>query len=176
MEPYVERIIAETGVIAEARERRAYERRLLARRQDIKNYYKDYDAPILPNLQVFRNLPILHALQRKSAAENIQEDLQSDAITTSVRDELGQWIRRAKDDVMELFGFGRRKGFEEYRPQASKTHPLERVTALFQCKECKRVGGSYGRMGVLDFKGLCLHECIQPGRSIADRTKWSACE
>jgi len=47
-------------------------------RDDIKNYYKDYDAPILLNSQVFRTLPILHALQRRDAAESLQEDLQSD--------------------------------------------------------------------------------------------------
>jgi hypothetical protein len=176
MGPYEERIIEETGVIAEARERRAYDRRLSARREDIRKYYKDYDAPILPNLDVFRRLPILHALQRRDAAKSLQEDLQSATIATSVHDQLEQWVKRAKDDVMKLFGYGKGKGLKEYRPQASKVHPLERATALFRCKGCNRVGSSSGRMAVLDFKGLCLHQCIQPARSKADRTKWSACE
>ena len=176
MEPYVERIIEETGVIAKGRERRAQEQRLAARRQDIEKYYKDYRAPNLPNLQVFRSLPILYALQRKNAAGSIEADLQSDVITTSVRDQLDQWVKRTRDDAMNLLGYGRAKGLKEYHAQVSKVHPLERATALFQCKECKKAGGSYGRMGVLDFKGLCLHECIQPERSKADKTKWSACE
>ena len=176
MGPYEERIIEETGVIAGARERRAFERRLSARRADIENYYKKYDAPIRPNLEVFRRLPILHALQQKDTAESLKGDLQSHTITTIVRDQLDQWVKRAKDDVMKLFGYGRGKELKEYRPQVSKVHPLERATALFQCKECNRVGGSSGRMAVLDFNGLCLHQCLQPARSKADRTKWSACE
>jgi hypothetical protein len=176
MEPYAELIIDETGVIAQGRERREHEQRLAARRRDIENYYKNYKAPILPNLQTFRGLPILYALQRRDAAASIQGDLQSDAIAAIVRDQLEQWVKRAKDDMMKLLGYGRGKGLKDYRPLASKMHPLERATALFQCKECKRVTGSYGRMGVLDFKGLCLHECIQPDKSKADTTKWSGCE
>ena len=176
MEPYVERIIEETDVITERYERRAQERRLSTRRQDIKNYWKDHAAPVLPNLTVFRNLPILHALQRKDGAESIQEDLQSEAITTSVHDQLEQWLKRARDDLMKLLGYGKGEGLKHHRPQVSKLHPLERATALFQCKECKRVDSRYGRMAALDFKGLCLHECIQPAKSKADRTKWSTCE
>ena len=89
---------------------------------------------------------------------------------------LEQWVKRTKDDLMKLLRYGKGKGFKEYRPLLSKVHPLERATTLFQCKECKRVNSICGRMAALDLKGLCLHECIQPARSRADRTKWSTCE
>src|SRR5258708_27988083 len=135
MKPYIERIIEETEVITERHEHRAQLRRLAARRQDIKKYYKDYDAPILPNLQVFRDLPILYALQRKDGAESLRGDLESDAVITSVRDQLEQWVKRTKDDLMKLLRYGKGKGFKEYRPLLSKVHPLERATTLFQCKE-----------------------------------------
>jgi len=75
---------------------------------------------------------------------------------------------------MKLFGYGKGKGLKEYRPQVNKVHPLERATALVQCKERDRLGRSHGRMGVLDVKDISVFSLRS--RKRIGPNKWSTCE
>lgn len=58
-------------------------------------------------------------------------------------------------------------------PQPSKLNPEFRVTALFTCKKCKTLEAKYKRSRVLDFRGLCAHQCTMKDRSKNDVPKWS---
>lgn len=62
-----------------------------------------------------------------------------------------------------------------WKCQEGKLDPEERPTALFTCKICRRVETRCQKMGVLDFKALCRHECVEKDKSSRNKTPWDIC-
>ncbi|KIM22131.1 hypothetical protein M408DRAFT_28941 [Serendipita vermifera MAFF 305830] len=54
-----------------------------------------------------------------------------------------------------------------------KLDPEMRVTSWFMCTRCTHMDPRYKRMRVLDFRGLCSHECSQKDWGRANSKKWS---
>lgn len=60
-----------------------------------------------------------------------------------------------------------------YQPKPGKLDPEMRVTTWFSCTKCHTYDSAYKRLKVLDFKGMCSHECVQKDKKKKDRPKWN---
>ncbi|PVF97395.1 hypothetical protein CPB86DRAFT_815548 [Serendipita vermifera] len=54
-----------------------------------------------------------------------------------------------------------------------KLDPEFRATAWFVCNVCQSLEAHYRRLGVLDFLGMCAHQCQRPDCSKRDPLKWA---
>jgi hypothetical protein len=63
-----------------------------------------------------------------------------------------------------------------WRSDPHKVDPELRITSWFVCTKCREVDSAYKRLRVLDFKGLCTHQCVQPGKKKKDVTSWHICK
>ena len=88
-------------------------------RDGIENHYKDYDAPILLNPQVFRIFPILHALQRRDADEVPPRGFAERRIRTSVDDQLCQWVQGRRGEVVRVWEAGSAQGVSSASDQGA---------------------------------------------------------
>jgi hypothetical protein len=79
-------------------------------------------------------------------------------------------------DPSNKTGKGRKAEAMVWRSQPRKLDPEMRPTALFECTLCHDVAPKYKRMGVLDFAGLCSHDCVEKHKAKKDRTPWSVGE
>jgi hypothetical protein len=57
-----------------------------------------------------------------------------------------------------------------------KLDPEFRVTAWFVCNRCQSLESGYRRLGVLDFAGMCAHQCRRPDLSKANPVPWDISE
>jgi len=146
-------------VLQEKIGRRNTEITLMRNRKDVEKYYHALRSakryPFLPSLATFRRLPVIEMLQ-SSSAENIADTLHKDRmIQELVKSQVEKWSNKAKAELAVTLGFP--KNWKNANKNV--VHPVERVTARFICKKCKRLDDKHRTDGCLDFAGACLHEC-----------------
>ena len=173
----VDQIESQLLALSERRSRHATEVAFLKNRADVEKYYDSLRSskvyPFLPSLPSFRLLPIINLLQSASTTGGITiaQTLQSNSLMHNLlSDQLKQWAEKAKDDFAVLLGF--QKGWKN----ASKNvlHPVERVTARFQCIQCGVKAKDRTDDGCLNFAAACKHVChVGRGRPIkGKKVKW----
>ena len=62
---------------------------------------------------------------------------------------------------------------QKWHSVPGKLDPEMRVTSWFVCTRCSNLDPGYKRMRVLDFRGVCTHECWQKDWSKAQRKAWN---
>ncbi|KAJ3715143.1 hypothetical protein C8R42DRAFT_632509 [Lentinula raphanica] len=153
-------INAELVQLAECRSQRAHETGYSTCRQAVEKHYnrlrtlkKELPLPCLPS---FRELPTIHQIQQSTSQSHKQLDtmLKSEPISTLIHSELAKFHADAKNELAEVLGFPDWKS-----PSVKKLHPVERLSARFQCRKCHRVEAKYRDFDSLDYAGAIMHLC-----------------
>jgi hypothetical protein len=161
--------------LKERRRRRQEEHAYRQRRNDVEKHYNrlrsEQVAKPLPSLLTFRKLPIVHSLQSKAASASIvpQSIQGSPLVLALLQDELETWREQARSDLGAALGY---PGWKT--PSSTKLHPVDRLTARFQCQNCQTVAVKYQEDGCLDFAGACAHQCIRPKDKRKAKLVWIA--
>jgi hypothetical protein len=157
----------------------------LSKRQEVmEQYYRNKIATqeYCPSFRVFRSLPVVKSLIQNTAEDNIRRDLKTEAIRNLINAEVKAWVDRSARAVRLLLQDTENTP-EEGKPTSALSWdeysgtdtlaPEKRCTSLFVCEACGDVEGPYKRAGVLDFKGLCRHQCKEKHKSRKERTRWA---
>ncbi|KIM24769.1 hypothetical protein M408DRAFT_26734 [Serendipita vermifera MAFF 305830] len=150
------------------------------RRQAIKQHYlaKIASQKHSPSLSKFLSFPAIKSLIT-NASGDIAHTLKSRTIQDLISAEVRSWREHARQEVQVLLGsdrdfHGKAAGEPPEWDSFQILVPLEeRCTSLFTCSKCSNLEGKYKRAGVLDFGGLCGHECVIKHRNKAQRPKWA---
>jgi hypothetical protein len=64
------------------------------------------------------------------------------------------------------------------QPQKKPNNPRVELlaTAWFICRSCPYLEPAYERLGVLDFAGICAHQCQTPYVAVSTSVGWNVCE
>ncbi|KZP02971.1 hypothetical protein FIBSPDRAFT_808192, partial [Athelia psychrophila] len=161
--------------MAEARKRRADEETYRNLYRELERQYNRLKSQnskdkIIPTLAQFRQLPVIKLVQSQQtpASTDVSRDLKSGLLAGMLEGDLDKWSKTAKE------AFGEMLGFPGYR-SASKTklHPVDRITARFRCKRCRKEGWKYAQDGCLDFPGVCAHVCHDSSMEKRTKERWN---
>ncbi|KAJ3905299.1 hypothetical protein F5879DRAFT_752754 [Lentinula edodes] len=164
-------IAAELVKVVESRSRRAHEAGYSTCRRAVEKHYNRLRAlkqeTPLPSLPSFRGLPTIRQIQQSvgQSEKEVDTSLQSQAIQTLVHSEIAKFHLEAKNSLAAILGFQNWKS-----PSSRKLHPVDRLTARFQCRTCHRVEAKYKDFGSLDYAGAIMHSCsVTLDKSIPQR-------
>lgn len=155
-------IEAELLKMKEARKRRAAEATYRESRAQVEKQYNRLRSSAsegpLPPLQSFRELSVLKLFQSPTTPVlNVAKELRSPVIQTLLTSNLDSWRQQAKQSLGALLGHPNWAA-----ASTNKLHPVDRITARFQCQRCKWLGVRYESDGCFDFAGACSHQCSSP--------------
>lgn len=161
--------------MAEARKRRADEEILKNTRKEVERQYNRTKSQspkdnILPTLSQFRLLPVIKLVQSQQtpgSTTDVFRDLKSGLLANMLEGDLDKWLKAAKETFGTMLGFPRYKSVSK-----TKLHPVDRVTARFRCKRCRKEGRKYAQDGCLDFAGVCAHVCHDSSMEKRIKEKW----
>jgi hypothetical protein len=151
------------------RRRRIEEKTIRRHRQEVSNHYytiiRAYKE-VFPTLATFRRLPIVSLVQsQRSSTENgITMDLGSPFFAKLLEDDLRSWREAAREDMSAILGSPSWKS-----ASSQMLHPLDRLTAWFQCRRCQKAGYRSHPKRCLTFTAACAHLC--PPREKKRRAK-----
>jgi hypothetical protein len=151
--------------------------------ETIKTYYDQRIATISyhPSYSTFRMLPTVRTLAKSWTSSDITQELKSGTVLNLIGAELVQWIERAVQRTRQKLGYydpsnkhgrGKKNASLAWQPTEGKLNPESRITSWFTCIKCKDVEPAYKKMMVMDFAGICVHECKEKHKSVRDRTPW----
>ncbi|KAF8637918.1 hypothetical protein AX17_002540 [Amanita inopinata Kibby_2008] len=126
---------------------------------------------ILPPFSTFLRFPIVAFLLELEAAQgraSLSGMLEGDSneIQTLIRSELVKWEAFARNQLSKVLGYN------DWVSVSTKVlHPVDRLSARFQCKNCHHVAARYKDL-CLDFIGACAHECEDQKGQIWSRESW----
>jgi hypothetical protein len=95
------------------------------------------------------------SLSDASLESSLDFTLKSTATTSFLTSQLNEWREKTKNELGETLGYP--KGWKDV--DARKLHPVDRVTARWICRTCKRVSMAFKEDECLDFVGVCGHVC-----------------
>ncbi|TFK49102.1 hypothetical protein OE88DRAFT_465427 [Heliocybe sulcata] len=110
----------------------------------------------MPSLLEFHRLPVIKALESSAPQEpTVDEQLKDEAfLKDTLEKDLQKWRERARARLAAVLGF------PDWNTTSNiKLHPVDRLTARFVCKLCRKVAKKYEELGNLDFAGACAHMC-----------------
>jgi hypothetical protein len=118
---------------------------------------------------------------RKNKAKGAKISMEVDAVEPSVEESSEAQVEFELDpeNPMEVDDTGKGGRVDEdssvqkWHSVPGKLDPEMRVTSWFVCTRCINMDPGYKRMRVLDFRGVCTHECWQRDWSKAQRKAWS---
>jgi len=153
----------------------------------IEQYYKSHVAGLSchPSFATFRTFPAVTLIIKSANTEGSANTNLSKPLRDLIQSNLTDWLDRTRNTIRRMLGYGdpfnktgkgRMAEALIWRSQPGKLDPEMRPTALFECILCRDVASKYKRMGVLDFPGLCSHDCVEKHKTKKDRTLWSAGE
>jgi hypothetical protein len=157
---------------------------LRKRQQVMEQYYLNKIAKqeYCPSFRVFRSLPVVKSLIQNIHGDNIRRDLKTEAIRNLINADVKAWVDHSARAVRLLLQDKSNTPEEGKQAPAllwdeysgtDTLAPEKRCTSLFVCEACGDVEGLYKRAGVLDFNGLCRHECKEKHKSRKERTRWA---
>jgi hypothetical protein len=119
--------------------------------------------------------------RRKNKARGAKTSMEIDAVEPSAEDcsEIQVESELDAENPMEVDEPGKGGGVDEdgsvqkWHSVPGKLDPEMRVTSWFACTRCINMDPGYKRMRVLDFRGVCTHECWQKDWSKAQRKAWN---
>lgn len=167
------KVEAEILKIVEHRERRSKEEAYRVRRADVAQHYNRLRSAkteeALPTLDVFRKIPIINSLQRKETSQSgVSKELKASPLVGELlRDELRKWREAAKASLAATLGYPDWK-----TASTKKLHPVDRLTARFQCQICHKVATRYMEAECLDFAGACAHQCPHLKKKQRGKAVW----
>ncbi|KAH9939554.1 hypothetical protein B0H21DRAFT_35411 [Amylocystis lapponica] len=153
----------------EHRKRREAEAAYRKRREAVAKQYnrlkadKDTDR-VLPTLPEFRKLSVMKVMQSKNS---VALDPKNTALVAELLvDNLDRWENDARAALAGVLGCR----------TAGKTmlHPVDRLTARFQCKKCMKAAGMPAADGALTFAAACEHRCPHLTKKQRSRESWRA--
>ncbi|KAG8809931.1 hypothetical protein FRC19_004899 [Serendipita sp. 401] len=180
-----EKICLQAASIEEQRRQNEALRSFNEIEKQIKSFYTKTTCPsnqlsrdwIMPCYKVFKTLPsVKSVLQGPGTAP-----FQIQNIRTIVNHDLKQWSERAATAVRFLLGYGdpsnkgrtgRQRNPELWGCGQGKLEPERRPSSLFVCKMCHKMHKRYKRLGVMDFQGICNHQCIVLHKRSRDQPRW----
>lgn len=108
---------------------------------------------ILPPLTTFQQLPAIGSLL-SLANHEISNSMNKLLEMGVLRADLEKWESDARNQLAAVLGYS------EWATAKTKIlHPVDRLTACFQCKKCIQAGRRYKGGASLDFGRACAHEC-----------------
>ncbi|PVF97401.1 hypothetical protein CPB86DRAFT_826475 [Serendipita vermifera] len=178
-----EKLLLETSVISSRRAERERTKTLQARREALKEFYDQQVTKMEyhPSFSAFRALPTVKSLTNSWSTSDISSQFESQTLQELLVTEVAQWLNRTTQKARQKLGYydpsnkhgrGKKDTSLAWLPTENKLDPEKRVTSWFTCTKCNDVEPRYKRMMVLDFKGLCAHECKEKHKSARDRTSW----
>jgi hypothetical protein len=184
--PYMQLLVADLNTIMpvveaellklmERRKRREEEEAYRRRRADVEKHYNHLRSErvekSLPPLFTFRQLPIVNSLQSTtSPSSSVYKSIQeSPLVQELLEDQLEKWRQQARTVLGATLGYPHWK-----TPSSKKLHPVDRLTARFQCQKCNVVATRYQEDHCLDFAGACAHQCVRPKQKRRPKPVWSA--
>ena len=156
------KVNAELKVLEEKRKRSKREASYRVIRGAIEKYFNTLRSEnprlILPPFATFRRLPILASLLTVTdpdTSKSIQDILKTNGVREVVKVQLAKWVDEARKQMAVVLGH------PDWKPEnGTETHPVDRVTAWFLCKECTARAVQHGRaIYPLSFARACSHEC-----------------
>ncbi len=124
----------------------------------------------LPTFTVFRNLPIVQALQNKNSQTTTTIDvgkelLGSSTLQTLLQDNLANWTEQVKEKFAAILAC------PPFVPVSEKKlHPSDRLTARLLCSICLKKKS--GRVASLDLKEARAHRCKNMTKKQKARYMW----
>lgn len=159
--------------MAEARKRREDEAIYRSQREEVEKHYNRLKSTsphnIFPTLAQFRQLPVIKLVQsqRKDSSATARRELMAGSLADMLQGDLEKWIQSSKD------AFGAILGYPGYKSASKiKQHPVDRITARFRCKRCRKEGRKYAQDGCLDFAGVCAHVCQDSSMEKRVKERW----
>lgn len=122
----------------------------------------------VPRWNEFQALPVVDTLLRPKAGANDVKDLKRDDSTLAkmVQANVDTWDNRTRAQFRKMLNVPIPK--KNQPPEPSTVPPLDRVTSLFECKQCKSVGLGLAQEGTLTFRSVVKHRC----RGASRKFKW----
>ncbi len=111
----------------------------------------------MPTLHTFRLLPSVRKIEQTGDHKTLSQTLRSDAILHKmIAQDLKEWTHSVRNTLSAKLGPKSRSNPPD---NDQLLHPVDRVTALFQCKRCHRTGRKSSQKGALDFRDVIQHRC-----------------
>lgn len=170
-----DRVEPEIINIVERRRRREEENTYRQNRARVALHYQRMKSAgmhePMPSLTEFHRLPVVKALESAAPeAEDVSEQLKSTQFLKEMLDkDLDKWREKAKARLAAVLGY---PGWKS--ASVNKLHPVERLTARFVCKLCKKVAKKYEEYGSLDYAGVCAHKCTHLNKKQRAKFVWKA--
>jgi len=175
-------LISQARQIHAAHTRSAEALALAERRQIMKQYYESRIASreYFPSFQVFTSLPTVKSLLQISE-KGLRRDLKTKSFQDRIEEDVASWVDYTATGVRRLLehldtysgGLCSEKQSSKLDKETGHLSLEQRCTSLFACRKCRKVEDSYKRAGVLDFRGLCQHQCEEKHKSKKGKTQWA---
>lgn len=102
-------------------------------------------------------LPVVNAIQEQAfkPASQARAELESAAVLKQIDDNISSWTAWVRRKLLALMGM------DDYEPvDETEVHLLDRATSTFYCTRCVDGSRKHFRPIVLDFAGVCRHQCV----------------
>jgi hypothetical protein len=113
--------------------------------------------------------------KRKDKSKQGEATMQIDGVESS-NEPIHPQVEVDASRLMDVNGAGENSSDQsppKWHSVPGKLDPEMRVTSWFVCTSCTNMDPGYKRMRVLDFRGICAHECWQKDWSKAQRKNWN---
>ncbi|KAG8868992.1 hypothetical protein FRB97_001748 [Tulasnella sp. 331] len=139
---------------------------------------------LMPGVKTFRNLPVVHSLEKDDAILDLKQTLQSREVQKVIKSGLQTWNDTNRKVLLAKLGFKKvwkPDVVEQWKGDAGdsssanpRIHPLERATALFECQRCHRNGRIFAPNTSLTFSEVIKHRCPKNtlGPSGKEKREW----
>jgi hypothetical protein len=126
-------------------------------------------GPAIPRWNEFQGLPVVNTLLKPKAAANDVEGLKKKDSTLAkmVEANVNTWDNRTRAQFRKILQVPIAK--KNQVPEPDIVPPLDRVTSLFECTQCKSVGVGLAQEGTLTFYSAIKHRCAGASRKF----QWS---
>ncbi|QRV90861.1 hypothetical protein RhiJN_18879 [Ceratobasidium sp. AG-Ba] len=159
------RIIQEMQAMHEAAERRQTEANIRNAREVVKSHWHELknttssSGSIVPRLNEFNALPVVHALLKPKASDGEIDELSNKDSTLNklVNADVATWEERTRAQFRKILKIPIPKKNQPVDPDT--VPPLDRVTSLFECTKCSCVGLGLAQEGTLTFRSAIKHRC-----------------
>ncbi|TDL28712.1 hypothetical protein BD410DRAFT_760244 [Rickenella mellea] len=160
----------------ERRQRSAEEQAVREKNMAVANHYQRLKSTkeigIMPIYPIFRTQPIIKVLRdrKTGTALDITKELTRTPVVKEVlQNELKDWSQNAKIKLSEVLGYANYRSTSD-----NKLHPVDRLTARFQCTKCMKVGKKRTIEQTLDFQAVCGHQCPNLSKRERSKYQWQA--
>lgn len=144
---------------------------------------------LMPGIKTFRNLPVVRSLEKDDTIPDLKQTLQSQDVQKVIKSGLQAWNDTTRKVLSAKLGFKK-----AWKPDAvdgsqgnagpsaggsnlstsPRVHPLERTTAIFECRRCHRNGRIFAPNTSLTFPEAIKHRCPKNtlGPSGKEKREW----